>query len=189
MTLNERVERFIEEHIKDIDDNNFIACYNDLWWNVSGHDMVPADIGLFTCAMQEADINILDYLTKIPECCYCLTDFTGHYLPSWIETIAGLAFAESNIEEIDCGKGMQRIESFAFKNCAALDTVIIHPHPMLVIEGKAFTGCSNLTNITFKGTKQEWYKTQKYDSWLAESAIKYVDCTDGTIQVKKGIKP
>ena len=189
MKLDKVLEDFISLHIKDIDNNDFANCYRDLWWNISASDMSPQDAGVFTKAMQEADINILDYLNYIPECCYYETDFTGHYLPDHIERIASLAFAKSDIEEINCGKGLTRIESMAFKKCAGLDTVIIYPHPMLTIEGKAFDGCYDLIEIEFRGTKVEWYKTQKYDTWANNSGLKYVNCTDGKIQIKKGIKP
>lgn len=188
MTLDKELEDFISLHIKDIDNNDFGECYRDLWWNVSCGDMAPEDIGDFTKAMQEADINILDYLNYIPECCYYKTDFTGHYLPDHIQRIGRLAFACSDIEEINCGKGLTRIEIGAFKKCAGLTTVILYPHPMLVIEGKAFDGCFDLIEIDFRGTKAEWYKTQKYDKWAYNSGLKHVNCTDGRIQIKKGIK-
>ena len=75
MTLTKVLEDFISLHIKDIDNNDFAYCYRDLWWNISRHEMSPEDAGIFTEAMQEADINILDYLNYIPVCCYYGTDF------------------------------------------------------------------------------------------------------------------
>lgn len=50
----------------------------------------------------------------------------------------------------------------------------------------AFNGCSNLTNITYRGTMAEWEGITFDDTWNAGCPEMTVTCTDGTITVPAG---
>ena len=73
----------------------------------------------------------------------------------------------------------------AFRNCTSLTHCGL-PHSYTYWSGGAikadvFNGCSSLTTIIYNGTMAEWNAISKNGNWRRNSAIQYVQCTDGTI--------
>ena len=58
-------------------------------------------------------------------------------------------------------------------------TSIHLPNSITVIEARAFLNCSNLTNIVFDGTKQQWSAISKGEHWYSAFSTIVVTCTDG----------
>ena len=54
-----------------------------------------------------------------------------------------------------------------------------------ITEG-AFNACSNLTNITYRGTVAEWESITFDDTWNAGCPAITVTCTDGTVTIPEG---
>ena len=75
----------------------------------------------------------------------------------------------------------------AFRNCTSLTHCGL-PHSYQYWSGGAikadvFYGCSSLTTIIYNGTMAEWNAISKNSNWRRNSAVRYVQCTDGTIDL------
>jgi len=75
----------------------------------------------------------------------------------------------------------------AFRNCTSLTHCGL-PHSYQYWSGGAikadvFYGCSSLTTIIYNGTESEWNAISKNSNWRRNSAVRYVQCTDGTIDL------
>lgn len=75
------------------------------------------------------------------------------------------------------------LSSSSFQNCFQLSSVSISCN--VVYGGKSvFNGCKKLTEITYRGTVDQWNVFIKYNhDFLTDSYIKTVKCVDGEIAV------
>jgi hypothetical protein len=48
----------------------------------------------------------------------------------------------------------------------------------------AFSNCTGLTNITFKGTEDEWNAIAKGSNWNYKVPAAEVICSDGVVKLK-----
>ena len=78
------------------------------------------------------------------------------------------------------GKYVTSIGKQAFKKCAAVKSVTI-PASIESIGTEAFLECSELVNIYFGGTKEEWHAIKKEHAWNEGTAEFTVTCTDGSL--------
>jgi hypothetical protein len=62
-------------------------------------------------------------------------------------------------------------------------TSITIPNNVTLIDDSAFTGCNNLTSITFQGTVAEWKKVELGMDWFVGSDIDVVHCSDGDTEL------
>ena len=46
-----------------------------------------------------------------------------------------------------------------------------------------FAGCTSLNTLGFSGTSSQWNALSKASNWRTNSAVRYVQCTDGTIDL------
>jgi len=76
--------------------------------------------------------------------------------------------------------GGTEIVSPAFNSCTGLISLTI-PDSVTTISDYAFSGCSNLTSITFNGTKEQWKAIEKGYDWNSETGEYTVHCSDGDI--------
>ena len=53
--------------------------------------------------------------------------------------------------------------------------------PVTGIDTFAFDGCTGLTSITFKGTKEQWNAVKKGTDWNTNTGKCTIHCTDGDI--------
>ena len=87
------------------------------------------------------------------------------------------------LRSIGIPSGITVLPSGMFANCEKLARVRIQPTVKRIVMG-AFTGCQKLTSIEFNGTKVEWDRIQKGDFWHMQSAIKQIDCNNGSLYVQ-----
>jgi len=65
-----------------------------------------------------------------------------------VDTISYNAFVNSNVELVNICNKVEYIQSGAFKNCSNLTTVVFQEGSQVVtIDGIAFDGCSNLSDV------------------------------------------
>lgn len=69
----------------------------------------------------------------------------------------------------------------AFNNCSGLTNITIAAS-VIDIGSKTFNGCILLTTVNYTGTKKQWDAISK-DGWNNGSAIKTINCADGTITI------
>lgn len=100
---------------------------------------------------------------------------------SALTTVNGLEYTENvYLPPENAGNG-------AFYNCTSLTHCGL-PHSYQYWSGGAikadvFYGCSSLTTIIYNGTMTEWNAISKNSNWRRNSAVRYVQCTDGTIDL------
>lgn len=100
------------------------------------------------------------------------------------ETYIGIhAFKEClNLETLKLGAYI--CKEGAFQNCTSLVNVTL-TSPITTLGAAVFDGCSQLTTVTFTGTKKEFYSMNKNIAWRGDAPIKLVHCSDGDIKYKK----
>ncbi len=124
-------------------------------------------------------------------------------LPDSLEKISESAFSHcSALEEIEFGANVNMINLHAFayctslkevvlpdnlyenclgwdlfRNCTALEKVYV-PHNVKYIN---FSGCTNLREIVYGGTIEEWNAITIYDDDFHGTALERITCTDGVI--------
>lgn len=128
------------------------------------------------------------------------TGLTGLVLPDSVRTIGDRAFINcSSITELDlvginslgeyvfagC-KSLQTVHidiygwlRGTFRGCSALKNVTIEQGNLSGIHEATFTGCDELEEITFNGTKAEWLKIEVREYWTTNRMP--VKCTDATV--------
>ena len=82
---------------------------------------------------------------------------------------------------INIKEGTKMISGGAFFQCYYMQSITI-PNTVKNIGESAFMFCQ-LSNITFNGTMEEWNDIKKDSSWNANSRLKTVTCTDGTVSL------
>lgn len=95
-------------------------------------------------------LNMLAPLKEVPqglfEDCTALKSFT---VPATVEKIDYESFKGSGIADITIPEGVSVIGNMAFMNCLSL-TKIVYPSSLKNIYDNAFSGCTNLADVTFK---------------------------------------
>ena len=128
------------------------------------------------------------------------TGLTGLALPDSVRTIGDRAFINcSSITELDL-VGINSLGEYVFagckslhtvhvdiygwlrgtfRGCSALKNVTIEQGNLSGIHEATFTGCDQLEEITFNGTKAEWLKIEVREYWTTNRMP--VKCTDATV--------
>lgn len=179
------VRDLINNNADYIENNDFLYIYNQLHFDVLAKRWEPEYTGEFTMALIEADINPLDSMGIVPGYYLCGdTLTTGMFLPKHIHKVEQCAFQDSSLEEIDFGENTTRIEQCVCSGCNHLWRVVMH-NKLEALNRELFYGCNELKEITFKGTKQEWYRIKKDQRWRNGAPnLSYVVCDDGEIELK-----
>lgn len=86
------------------------------------------------------------------------------------------------LTEITLPKSLEWIQTGLFANCINLQKVIIGNEVERIVYG-AFYDCSALRELHYLGTKAEWNKIQKDETWNTKSAITVVHCADGDVDL------
>lgn len=84
----------------------------------------------------------------------------------------------TNLTSISIPHGVENIGSNAFYDCHSLTSIEI-PASVIKIEGYAFEGSTNLKNITFMGTIEQWKAIEKEPGWNVGTSATEVTCSDG----------
>lgn len=104
-------------------------------------------------------------------------------LPDSITKIGENSFRDcEKLENIVLGKNLKEIGNGAFTSCS-LSSIAI-PVSVTSIGNWVFQCCDNLTNITYNGTKEQWNKINKGESWNYLMPAKTITCTDGVITLQ-----
>lgn len=100
-------------------------------------------------------------------------------LPESLRTIDEAAFLGcSALEAIKLGENITMIEWNAFAHCTSLERIYI---PRSIKYIGCFRGCTNLCEIVYGGTVEEWWEITVYDDDFHGTALERITCTDGVI--------
>ena len=130
---------------------------------------------------------------------------TSVVIPDSVTELQPSAFEGcTNLKSVTIGRSVERLGWYAFRNCTKLESVnlpngieliceaafyccrnlkdVTIPSSVTGIGRNAFDMCENLTTVRYKGTKKEWKHININGKWRAKSAIRTVECIDGTIK-------
>ena len=102
-----------------------------------------------------------------------------------VTTIGDGAFCGcTSLTSITLPEGVTIIGDNTFGGCTSLESIVI-PDSVTFVYPYAFGGCTSLTNITFNGTKAQWYAITLYadeiTAWNIGCPEIIVTCTDGKV--------
>ena len=159
----------------------------------------------FSGSKELESIVIPEGVTEIGSCAFAnCTSLRKVTLPESLEVIGSYAFINCTaLEEIELGENITMIEDSAFawctslrdvtlpeglkpqclalwlfRDCTALEKIYI-PRSIEYIDG--FRGCTNLREIVYGGTVDEWHSIYVYDDAFLGTALEKITCTDGVI--------
>ena len=199
--MKEEIKHFIERNIDLIDSGKFKTVYEEL------RKLSVMYIGEFTKILLDAGINPAKYMDELPEGYLVGAKYTSYEIPENIISIGGSAFAYTQLKSVVIPKRVEHLNPHVFENCGNLEKVVLPdnlitigdyaffgcirlidieiPDRVTWIGDKVFYGCKDLNSIKFQGTKQQWNKIRKEDSWRSVSAIEEVKCSDGVIDPRR----
>ena len=99
-------------------------------------------------------------------------------LPDSIKTIGAWAFQCCELRSVVIPP-IQEIQKFTFTDCIYLTNITI-PNTVKNIKKDAFSNTS-LSDIYYRGTKEQWRTISKEDGWDRETNYYIIHCTDGDI--------
>lgn len=134
--------------------NDLTEMYEDF----SSYSGLYVDIGALTKLIYK--LNPLKHMTYIPEGMFYKCDYNEVIIPNHIKSIG----------------------AYAFKDCMRLTDITI-PESVTSIGDFTFYNCDSLTSINYTGTKSQWEAIHKDSLWNARSSIKYIECSDGTVEL------
>ncbi len=114
-------------------------------------------------------IVIPDSVTRIEDAAFqnC-EELTEIVLPEHLTTIGDNAFRGTSLEKITLGKKVSAIGKDAFYACRWLKSVTME-NSVTRIDDTAFYACSQLTDLYFTGSQQEWNAIEKGYMVLSQS--------------------
>ena len=84
--------------------------------------------------------------------------------------------------DLSKAKGIAKLSSGAFKDCASLKSIIL-PSSVTSIEKNAFTGCSSLTDVIFNNISG-WYRTTDQEEWENKNGGVAEDVSDSAVNAE-----
>ena len=115
--------------------------------------------------------------------CKSLTSIT---LPDSIKSIGFGAFMScESLSKITLPESVKSIEGYAFYRCES-PTEITIPGSVKSLGHDVFSHCISLKTITYNGTREKWKKIKKdtlADKWISGIQAKFVQCTDGDVEI------
>lgn len=170
--LKPDLARFLSQNMDLIENNDFDSLYNSIWKGIRPREL--------TSVFLQADIDFLSYMRTIPPMCFGKVDIEEIVIPGNIEVIKTYAFLSCNVRKIYIEEGVKEIDDSAFNSCLNLVDISI-PKSIAYIGYGPLAGSPKLTEINFRGTKEEFSEIEKSESWNPRPKIKTVICTDGKI--------
>lgn len=175
---------FVENHIDQIDNNDFATFYRQLEVAFKDDGVV---IGYATLMFEDAGINPLKYLKWIPS--YYMAgrqDLVDVVIPDHIETIGAHAFSHCrNLKKITFPKSIL-IKEAAFMSCDKLETIVFNGKiPRMNLEpSHPFVWCGKVKDIYYPGTKREYQMITHARQLIHINANAIIHCIDGDIKGK-----
>jgi hypothetical protein len=112
---------------------------------------------------------------------YGCSSLTSVIIGNGITSIENNAFYMcGSLTSVIIGDGVTSIGNSAFMSCISLTSVTIGKG-VKNINGFAFSGCAELSDIYYKGTKEEWDSIEKKSKWDWNCGNYTVHCVDGDI--------
>ena len=149
------IHKIIEEHIAEIDANDFGPIYDDMW-----EKEIPMEyISTLTEQFWEAGIEPLEHMNYVPECYAAfLIDVPKEMIvPRNCLDIFSNAYCYCYMEDIVLEEGVGSIRAKAFAHCNNLSTLIL-PNSIKYIHNSAFYSCENISYVEYNGTVEEFEK-------------------------------
>ena len=173
------IKEIIEAYIEDIDNNEFKDLYNTLNEYITHEQLVP----LLTEALLTCGINPLDHLEYVPEYYMYDTDkLKTLSLREGIKSIGVGAFGEiSSLNFVRLPASCKHVAAYAFANCYNLKKVIIDC-PDTQFNNSAFYGATEITEIFYRGSKDQWYRLVHQVSEFQAPGI-LIHCSDGDLRL------
>ena len=145
--------------------------------------LVTINHGVFNQCTSLSEINIPNSLRQIGNYAFYMTSsLPSIILPSAVNYIGSYAFAKSGIKSIVFPSAITALSQYMCSECTSLSSVTI-PSAITRLNDGVFSGCTNLITITYQGTMEQWYNMYLSLTWRSNSTVRYVQCTDGIIDL------
>lgn len=103
---------------------------------------------------------------------------------STLSIISDSAFANcSSLKKIELTAGIYRLGDSAFAGCKNLQSLVIYSREFTSIGRYAFSGCINLSTITYDGYIEDFAKIKLDKGWNDHVPAAYVKCQDGEFKI------
>lgn len=159
------------------------SCCNDNpeVTSITGHGSTNFGDYCFSDCPNLADVGSLETTKYAGVASFMRTGLTSVKLGE-DAVICASAFKECiKLETLELGAYLVR--DGAFSSCFALKNVTL-TNPLSTLYDNIFDGCTNLTEVTFVGTKEQFNKMNKSYTWRGSAPIGVIHCSDGNIKLK-----
>ena len=112
MSIKSNIQKFIENYIKLINENDWDEVYKLINYNCIDY----CEVGEFTKAMLDCGINPLPYMERVPSAYLYNVEKPelDIYIPEGIKYISQLAFYDCNIKSLHISKSIKDIDTDGF---------------------------------------------------------------------------
>jgi len=102
-------------------------------------------------------------------------------LPDSVSSVGWFAFDGcKSLTAVTLPKSLTFLGGGVFRNCKALSSVSL-PIGVVSLLNHSFDGCTKLTSLSYQGSKAQWEKIKKEDSWNSDTGNYTVQCGDGNL--------
>ncbi len=126
-------------------------------------------------------INFPNSLKTIGRTAFSSTEIIGELtLPNSVTSIGSSAFCLNEFNSFKLSSSINTLSYNIFGCCTNLTSLTLSKS-VQHIKDAALSGCENLTDIVFEGTKAEWSTITKEAGWDAGTGNYIIHCTDGDL--------
>lgn len=197
ITVSPEVRQFLTTCCYLLDENLYSEFYEACY---------PENRQEVTDFLLSIDIDPTYHLSAIPEKYLWRTRNTTDYTVSeGVKCIERQAFGSDQIKNVDLPASVEKIEKQAFQFCGITSMVlpdrlkviskmsfywceslthIVIGKNITCIQQEAFSMCSQLTTIEYKGTKEQWKAIQTEKCAFYNVPCKSVRCSDGFVRLR-----
>ena len=142
------------------------------------------EMGVFLRCNELENINMLGSISILDANCFaeCTKISVIDFSRSSILKLFACFGNCSALEKVVLPYNLSEIGNSSFNGCGSLKELVLYNN-VNHINDHAFYGCFNLERITFIGTIAEWNDIVLDAEWNVCSAIKYIDCVDGILEL------